>query len=119
VSAQGDWADWCAFFLTAVRQQAIQNLTAAQEIRDCYEEMKLRFADLLASKYSVSALDYLFTHPVFSNSRFTRSASIPRATASRFTRVLLKEGLLETVREASGRRPAIYRFEPLMKIVRV
>jgi len=119
VSAQGDWQGWCDFFLTAVQNQAAWNLKAAQEIRDCYEEMKVRLAEILASKHSVSALDYLFTNPVFSNSRFTRSAGIPPATASRFTRVLLKEGLLETVREAAGRRPAIYRFEPLMRKVRV
>ncbi len=119
ISAQGDWEGWCAFFLVAVKQQAIWNLKVAQDIRDCYEAMKLRFAELLASKHSVSALDYLFTNPVFTNSHFTRSAGIPLATAGRFTRNLLKEGLLETVREASGRRPAIYRFEPLMQLVRV
>ncbi|MDX1605600.1 MAG: hypothetical protein R3202_05360, partial [Candidatus Competibacterales bacterium] len=77
------------------------------------------FADLLASKYSVAALDYLFTYPVFNNSRFTRAAGIPPQTAARFTRLLLQEGLLQTVRAASGRRAAIYRFEPLMEKVRV
>lgn len=119
VSAHGDWNEWCEFFLEAVRQQAIQNLSVAAEIRDCYEEMKLRFAELLASKYSVAALDYLFTYPVFSNSRFTHSAGIPQPTAARFTRRLLEAGLLEVVREASGRQSAMYRFEPLMKCVRV
>jgi DNA-binding IclR family transcriptional regulator len=74
---------------------------------------------LLSSKYAVAALDYLFTHPVFSNSRFTNNAGIPAQTAARFTRVLLQEGLLQTVSEASGRRSAVYRFEPLMERVRV
>ncbi len=119
VSAHGDWVGWCDFFFTAVAKQAIENLRVAQEIRDCYEEMKLRFAELLASKYSVAALDYMFTSPVFLNSRFTRSAGIPSKTAARFSRVLLQDGLLETVREPSGRRSAIYRFEPLMEKVRV
>ncbi|MDZ7792078.1 MAG: hypothetical protein U5L08_16565 [Xanthomonadales bacterium] len=81
--------------------------------------MKLRFADLLGSRYSVAALDYLFTWPVFRNSVFAQRAGIPAPTARRFTRVLFEEGLLETVREASGRRSAIYRFEPLMERVRV
>lgn len=66
-----------------------------------------------------AALDYLPTNPVFRNSRFTRNAGVPPQTASRFTRLLLQEGLLETVREAAGRRSAIYRFEPLMERVRV
>lgn len=119
VSAEGDWESWCLFFMAAVENQAIRNLDVARDIRDFYDQMKLRFAELLSSKYAVVALDYLFTSPVFSNSRFTRTAGIPPQTAARFTRVLLQEGLLQTVREASGRRSAIYRFEPLMQRVRV
>lgn len=119
VSADDDWNGWCRFFLAAVEQQAIANLEAARTISDFYAEMKPRFAEVLASKYAVAALDYLFTHPVFSNSRFTRTAGIPAQTAARFSRVLLQEGLLQTVREAAGRRSAIYRFEPLMQRVRV
>lgn len=119
VSSDQDWDGWCQFFLVAVEQQAIRNLEIAQTIRAFYEEMKPRFAGLLASKFAVAALDYLFTTPVFSNSRFTRESGIPPQTAARFTRVLLQEGLLQPVREASGRRSAIYRFEPLMQRVRV
>lgn len=119
VSAEGAWDAWRMFFLTAVQQQAMHNLEVAAKIRGLYEQMKLRFSELLASKWSVGALDYFFTNPVFYNSRFTSSAGIAPQTAARFTRVLLREGLLETVAEASGRRSAIYRFEPLMELVRV
>lgn len=119
VSAADAWNQWCIFFLAGVKEQAIQNLQIAETIRDYYEQMKLRFADLLSSKYSVVALDYLFSNPVFRNNRFTGNAGIPPQTAARFTRVLLQEGLLETVQEASGRKSAIYRFEPLMELVRV
>lgn len=119
VSAEGDWMGWCEFFLRAVEQQARHNLEMVQAIGAFYEEMKPRFAELLASKHAVAALDYLFAHPIFSNSRFTRSAGIPPQTAARFTRVLLQNGLLQVVAEAAGQRPAIYRFEPLMERVRV
>lgn len=119
VSSEGDWVGWSQFFLEAVRQQASANLETARNIGEFYDEMKPRFAELLASKYAVAALDYLFTNPVFSNSRFTHQAGIPRQTAARFTRVLQQAGLLQLVREAAGRRSAIYRFEPLMERVRV
>ena len=118
VSAQGDWDGWCQFFFRAVEAQAIANLAAAQDIQALYGDMKERFATLLSSKYAIAALDYLFTNPVFSNSRFTREAGIPPQTAARFSRVLLAEGLLQVVREASGQRSAVYRFEPLMEKVR-
>ena len=119
VSERDDWDGWCQFFLAAIENQAVTNLAVAQDIRNFYDEMKIRFSDVLASKYSIAALDYLFANPIFSNSKFTRDAGIPPQTAARFTRVLLKEGLLQTVKEAAGNRSAIYRFEPLMEKVRV
>lgn len=119
VSRNHKWEDWCSFFLHAVASQAIGNLTVAESIRSLYEEMKSRFAETLSSRYSTQALDYIFANPIFRNNHFTNSAGIPAATAARFTRVLLDEDLLQTIRPAAGRRPATYRFEPLMSCVRV
>lgn len=119
VSKNGDWTNWCIFFLKAVEQQAIRNLEIAENIRALYDNMKHEFSDVLASKFSVNALDYVFTNPVFRNNKFTSQSGIPSSTASRFTRVLLEKGLLSTLEEPSGRRPALYIFEPLMQLVRV
>lgn len=119
VSASGAWENWCVFFLNAVKEQAFQNLQVAESTRDLYEEMKGRFAELLNSPRAVTALDYVFTNPVFRNSRFTRNAGIPAHTAARFSRILLEQGLLAPVREAAGRQSAIYSFEPLLDLVRI
>ena len=81
--------------------------------------MKIRFAELLRSQWSVRVLDFVFTSPVFYNSRFTAQAGIPAQTAARFSRTLLEAGLLQAVSPASGRQSAVYRFEPLMELVRV
>lgn len=119
VSKNNDWEGWCSFFLEAIAQQAIRNLEIAEEIRNLYEDMKNVFSDILSSKWSVNALDFIFTNPVFRNNKFTTNSGIPSATAARFTRILLEKNVLTTVEEASGRRPALYSFEPLMKLVRV
>lgn len=119
VSSHGAWEQWCNFFFTAVEKQALYNLEIAGKVRSLYEEMKRTFADILGSKNSVAALDFMFTSPVFRNNRFTRNAGIAPQTAARFTRVLLQHRLLEVIQEATGRRPAIYRFEPLVKLLRV
>lgn len=119
VSEYGDWESWCGFFLKAVEQQAIGNLIIAENINSLYEEMKLVFSDVLSSKWSVNTLDFVFTNPVFRNNKFTTSSGIPTASAARFTRVLLEKNLITTVEDASGRRPALYSFEPLMELVRV
>lgn len=118
VSETGSWEEWCSFFLKAIEQQAIRNLSIAENIRALYEEMKQTFSDVLSSKWSVTALDFVFTNPVFRNNKFTNN-DIPSATAARFTRILLDEDIIRTIEEASGRRPALYSFEPLLNLVRV
>jgi Fic family protein len=119
VSENGAWEAWIQFFLQAVEKQAKKNLEVAESIKMLYEEMKTIFSEILSSKYSINALDYIFTNPIFRNNKFTRNSGIPGPTAARFTRVLVDEGLIATREEASGRRPALYSFEPLMKLVRV
>jgi Fic family protein len=121
VSRSGNWDNWCIFFLEAIEKQAIRNLAIVENIYGLYEEMKVVFADILSSKWSVNALDFIFTNPVFRNNKFTntRISGIPTPSAARFTRVLLEKGLIDIVEEAAGRRPAMYSFEPLIKLVRV
>lgn len=119
VSADGDWESWCVFFLDAVEKQAVSNLMIAENIRSLYEEMKDVFSEILASKWCISALDFVFTNPVFRNNKFTSTSGIPESSAARFTRVLLERGIIRTVEEASGSRAALYSFEPLMQLVRV
>ena len=119
VSANGDWDSWCIFFMEAIEQQAIRNLAVAENINELYNNMKIKLTDVLSSKWSVNALDFLFTNPVFRNTRFTSNSGIPTATAARFTRALLDNNIIVTVEESAGRRPALYVFEPLMELVRV
>jgi Fic family protein len=119
VSENNNWEAWCIFFLNAIEKQAIKNLEIAESIKSLYEEMKPVFSDALSSKWSVNALDYIFTNPIFRNNRFTSKSGIPGPTAARFTRILLDKELLRTLEESSGRRPALYAFEPLLKLVRV
>lgn len=119
VSERGDWESWCEFFLEAVEQQAIRNLQVAESIRNLYEEMKATFSEILSSKWSLNTLDFVFTNPIFRNNRFTNESGIPAPSAARFVRTLTDHKILYQLEEASGRRPALYSFEPLLKLVRV
>lgn len=119
VSETGNWEQWCAFFLTAVKEQAMQNLEIAEQISRLYENMKLRVSETLASKWSMQVLDYIFTYPKFRLPNLYRTAGIPEKSASKFIKKLLDEGLLYLQQEAAGRKPALYSFEPLMRLVRV
>lgn len=119
VSENENWNQWLVFFLNAVEQQAIQNLQIAENIKNLYEEMKEIFTDLLSSKWSLHALDFVFTYPIFRNNKFTSSSGIPTATATIISKKLVEAGYLTEKEPASGRRPALYSFEPLMQVVRV
>ncbi len=119
VSRTGKWEVWCDFFLRAVEDRALKNIATAERIKALYDDMKVNFTDALGSKWSVMALDYVFTNPVFRNSQFMRKSGIPPASARRFTRVLAERQIIKTLVAGSGRRAALYSFEPLMKLVRI
>ncbi|WP_109078366.1 Fic family protein [Aggregatibacter kilianii] len=119
VSKTGNWNEWCVFFLEAIYWQAKHNLKIAQDIHALYEKMKSVFAETLSSKYALAVLDFVFTYPVFRNSRLAELTDIPPATANRFTKALLEKGILSVKEEASGRKSALYSFERMMELVRV
>ncbi|MGB7263073.1 MAG: Fic family protein, partial [Albidovulum sp.] len=113
-----DWTGWAEFFLISLAEQAKRNLQTARDISALYEEMKPVFRSALASQWAMSAQDFIFTQPVFRNNRFTGRSGIPKQTAARFTKALVERGLLVEWQAASGRRAALYAFEPLMRLVR-
>lgn len=119
VSATGNWNNWCVFFLEAVKEQASNNLEIAEKISQLYESMKGEFSEVLSSKWALNALEFIFTNPIFRNSTFTHKSGIPTSTASRFSKILQENNILQVVEEASGRTSTLYSFEPLMEIVRV
>lgn len=118
VSAKDNWVEWVVFFLNSLETQAMANLAKAEEIRDLYETLKLEFRDRLSTTWSQTALDFLFTRPVFRNNMFTNKSGIPPAAAHRISKILVESDYLRVIQPASGRRPALYSFEPLLRLVR-
>ena len=119
VSKNNDWTAWCVFFLQAVVSQATYNLQIAQNISDLYEQMKPIFSNTLNSKWAMQVLDFVFTYPVFRGNQLNEKTDISQASANRFLRTLHNENILMVKEESSGRRAALYSFEPMMKLVRV
>jgi len=119
VSQHDTWTEWCVFFLEVMEKQAVRNLKIAEDISNLYENMKVVFEEKLGTRWHLRALDFVFTNPYFRNNNFTGKSGIPESTAAKFTRILLENDLLITLEEASGRKPAMYAFEPLLKLVRV
>jgi Fic family protein len=114
ISSKQDWTGWISFFLVSVREQAKENARIARAILDLYEEMKREVVNLTHSQYAIQTLDALFQMPIFGTPDFVRYSGIPRKSASRIIKQLREEGHLITIREASGRRPAILAFPRLI-----
>lgn len=119
VSKNDAWTEWCIFFLEAVEKQAIMNLEISESIQSLYAEMKDVFRGLLVTQWHIQALDFIFANPIFRNNHFKSESGIPPQPSKRITKILSDNGLLTTIEEASGRKAALYSFEPLMKLVRV
>ncbi|MFP3942600.1 MAG: Fic family protein [Alphaproteobacteria bacterium] len=119
VSRTKEWTDWIAFFLHALQYQANENLRTAERIRNLYEIMKQETHKIYPTKWSTMVLDFLFSRPIFRSDVFPEKTGIPPPTAGKIRRALVDNKMLRTIRPASGRRPALYSFEPLLRILRV
>lgn len=112
----GDWTAWCRFFLEALRSQAEDSLATAQEIFDLHDRTTRHFSVITRSPNTVDALTWLFGHPVLRSSDFTSAAGVPKRTAHRLLGTLMEAGILQEIRAANGRRPALLGFPGLLKL---
>lgn len=116
ISRDGDWTDWCAFFLRALIEEAKANTAKAKAILDLYERKKIWIAEHTRSQHSIRAVDFIFDRPVFKTTDFVAGAGIPAPTAKRIVYSLRDQGLLTTLQESAGPRPAILAFPELLNI---
>lgn len=119
VSAKGDWTGWVVFFLQAMHAQATVNIQTADAIFRLHGEMRERFREVLNSQFHDQALDFVFASPIFRNDRFVERSGIPPSSARALSRRLAEAGMLRTIEQASGRRAAMYAFDPLLDLLKV
>ncbi len=114
ISHEGDWTGWIAFFLDAIAEQARANTAKVRQIMTLYDDMKPRVAELTRSQYAIQVLDALFDRPIFQSVDFIQRSGVPKESAAPILRKLRDVGILHTLRESSGRRPAVLAFRELL-----
>ncbi len=119
VSESDDWTGWIVFFLNALHEQARVNIDTADRILMLYGKMREAFRQVLNSQYHDKALDFVFGNPVFRNDRFIDRSGIPATSARALSRRLLDAKLLRVLQPSSGRRAALYAFDPLLDMLKV
>ena len=116
VSRDDDWTGWVVFFLTALREQAEDNLQKTRGILDLYENMKTKVAERTRSQYAIRALDWIFERPIFSSSHFRDAAGVPRPSVQRILADLRDGDILHVIVPSRGRRAAVFVFPALLNI---
>ena len=116
VSRDDDWTGWVEFFLTALREQAEDNLLKTKGILDLYENMKTKVAEMTRSQYAIRALDWIFERPIFSSSHFRDAAGVPRPSVQRILADLRDGDILRVIAPSRGRRAAVLVFPALLNI---
>ncbi len=100
VSTHGDWDGWIRFFLTGVRDQAIE----AADLADALLGLQARYRDELQSAHvttNVLALvDALFINPLLDTNRAQSLLAVSAPTARAAIRALEEHGI---VQEITGR----------------
>ncbi|MFZ4779303.1 MAG: Fic family protein, partial [Terrimicrobiaceae bacterium] len=115
-SRDGNWTQWCAFFLRGVRQQASENERKARAILKLYDDLQAKVVEMTHSQHSIRAVDFIFEMPIFTAPAFTNHSAIPKPTAARILNILRESKLLIPIREGKGRRAGIYAFRELLNI---
>ncbi|MFH1743625.1 MAG: Fic/DOC family N-terminal domain-containing protein [bacterium] len=118
VSQNGDWNGWISFFLGAIVKQAEVNTKKTRDILALYERMKEKVPTIVRSRYSIQAIDALFSWPIFPVSGFVTRSKIPKDSARRIIAALRANAIIEDVRPGRGRRAAILLFRELISIAR-
>jgi len=114
IGTEGGWTAWVEFFLEAIEKQSLSNAARVKGILDLYNEMKTRVSETTHSQYSPAILDALFDRPIFRTSDFIERSRIPKTTAEQVIKKLKDACILKTIREPSGRRPAVLAFSELV-----
>jgi len=116
ISRDGNWNGWISFFLRAIVEQAEENIQKTTQIMGLYDDMKQKVPEITRSKYSIRAIDAIFSRPIFRPVDFIEYSEIPKESAKRILRELTNASVLEVLRERQGRRPAVYVFPQLIAI---
>jgi Fic family protein len=116
ISRLGNWNEWIAFFLDAVKIQAKENSRKVRAIMVLYDEMKQLIHERTHSQYSIQVLDAIFNRPIFKTTDFIQETGIQKPTAMGLLRQLKAAEVLKELQAGSGRRSAVLCFPALLTI---
>lgn len=116
ISQKQDWDSWIEYFLEATIEQSKINIQKSKQILDLYNQKKKEVTQATHSQFAIQALDTIFSYPIFTSTQFISSSGVKKATGSILLWQLEEARIIEKIRSAKWRMPAVYRFNELIKI---
>lgn len=117
ISSAGAWMRWVEFFLDAVAQQADANSRKAQRIIALRDETTERARRATRSQFAPQVARFLCARPIFSSVQFRKESGVPRTSAARVLNALEADGVVTNISRGRGRRPAVWRFPEMLRVV--
>ncbi len=117
ITDNNEWNNWIEYFLFAVIAQAEANTKRAKQVVTLYEELKNIIQQVTKTKASIQIQDFLFSKIMFQTPDFTKASGLSKPHAARVLKRLMQQDIVKIISPAKGRRPAIYGFVGLMKII--
>jgi len=118
ISKTGRWEDWIAYFLNAIIVQSAINRKKVESILTLHKDMMDSVQNITHSQYTHKVVDFLFSNPWFDTIKFREESNVPKSATSRILRILSTNNILKLARKGSGRRPSLYIFPGLLKIIK-
>lgn len=112
-----DWTNWIRFFLHGITVQAEKNIDQTRSIIELYEKMKVTIINEIHTQFAIQCLDFIFCNPIFNTGKFIADSEIPRPSAARLLKLMESSDIVSCIQRGAGRRPSVYAFRPLLKIV--
>ena len=118
ISKTGNWENWISYFLNAIIVQSEINRNKVESILNLYKEMMNNIQSITHSQYTHKVVDFIFSNPWFDTIKFREESNVPKSAAARILRILLGNNILDLIRKGSGRKPSLYTFPELLKIIK-
>jgi len=116
VSRDNDWTGWCAFFLTALTEQARAYQQKVHDLMTLYVELRDWVVEETPSQFSGRAPDWVFDKPIFRLIDFVNDAGIPKSSARRLLNLFKSRDILKELIPGGCRRSAVLVFPELLNI---
>lgn len=116
VDKEDDWESWVRYFLSSIKEQAIDTQNKVLNMLELYKSVKEKLSDF-NSQYAIHLLDIIFENPVtlFRNIK-TKINTNSYQTIYNLLDKFQEEKILVEI--TGGKRNKIYVFDELMKIIR-